>query len=64
MRIEPITTDLRDSAQSEQSAPYEAPPARLNDSEQEALLLNIDVSLRVHTRAQLFSADGVALSRA
>ena len=29
--------------------------ARLNDSEREALLLNIDMSLRVHTRAQLFS---------
>ena len=28
---------------------------RLNDSEREALLLNIDVSLRVHTRPQLFS---------
>lgn len=30
-------------------------PARLNDSEREALLLNIDVSLRVHARPQLFS---------
>jgi transcriptional regulator EpsA len=30
-------------------------PAHLNDSEREALLLNIDVSLRVHTRPQLFS---------
>lgn len=29
--------------------------ARLNDSEREALLLNIDLSLRVYTRAQLFS---------
>ena len=29
--------------------------ARLNDSEREALLVNIDMSLRVHTRAQLFS---------
>jgi len=28
---------------------------RFNDSEREALLLNIDVSLRVHTRPQLFS---------
>jgi len=36
-------------------APFEGAPARLNDSEREALLLNIDVSLRVHTRAQLFS---------
>src|SRR3954453_10145977 len=30
-------------------------PARLTDSDREALLLNIDVSLRVHTRPQLFS---------
>jgi transcriptional regulator EpsA len=29
-------------------------PARLNESERESLLLNIDVSLRVHTRPQLF----------
>jgi transcriptional regulator EpsA len=36
-------------------AQYEQTPARLNDSEREALLLNIDVSLRVHTRPQLFS---------
>src|SRR5256885_10215770 len=55
MRTEPMTTDIRDNAQSEESTPYEASPARLNDSEREALLLNIDVSLRVHTRAQLFS---------
>src|SRR5437762_11916181 len=55
MRTEPMPTDLRDSAQSEESAPYETSPARLNDSEREALLLNIDVSLRVHTRPQLFS---------
>ena len=34
---------------------YEQPNARLNESEREALLLNIDVSLRVHTRPQLFS---------
>ena len=49
-----------------ESAPVDAPddslpadgsmsPARLNDSEREALLLNIDISLRVHTRPQLFS---------
>jgi transcriptional regulator EpsA len=37
------------------SAANESAPARLNDSEREALLLNIDVSLRVHTRPQLFS---------
>ncbi len=36
------------------TAANEAGP-RLNDSEREALLLNIDVSLRVHTRPQLFS---------
>ena len=36
-------------------AANESAPARLNDSEREALLLNIDVSLRVHTRPQLFS---------
>ena len=36
-------------------AQYEQTPARLNDSEREALLLNIDVSLRVHTRPQIFS---------
>jgi transcriptional regulator EpsA len=34
---------------------YGQTPARLNDSEREALLLNIDVSLRVHTRPQVFS---------
>src|SRR3954465_9869275 len=38
-----------------ENAPNESAPARLNDSEREALLLNIDVSLRVHTRPQLFS---------
>src|SRR3954467_6306281 len=36
-------------------AANEGAPARLNDSEREALLLNVDVSLRVHTRPQLFS---------
>jgi transcriptional regulator EpsA len=36
-------------------AANEPSPARLNDSEREALLLNVDVSLRVHTRPQLFS---------
>ena len=36
-------------------AANEGAPARLNDSERESLLLNIDVSLRVHTRPQLFS---------
>jgi len=36
-------------------AANESSPAGLNDSEREALLLNIDVSLRVHTRPQLFS---------
>jgi transcriptional regulator EpsA len=33
----------------------ESSPANLNDSEREALLLNLDVSLRVSTRPQLFS---------
>src|SRR6187402_1432366 len=36
-------------------AANEPSPARLNDSEREALFLNIDVSLRVHTRPQFFS---------
>lgn len=36
-------------------AANEPSAVRLNDSEREALLLNIDVSLRVHTRPQLFS---------
>src|SRR5256885_15393235 len=30
-------------------------PAHLNDSEREALLLNLDVSMRVNSRPQLFS---------
>src|SRR6185503_11211121 len=42
-------------AQPMEPAPYEQAPARLNDSERETLLLNIDLSLRVHTRPQLFS---------
>ncbi len=33
----------------------DASPAHLNDSEREALLLNLDVSLRVNSRPQLFS---------
>ena len=45
---EPIVGDSLDAAN-------EGSPARLNESEREALLLNIDVSLRVHTRPQLFS---------
>ena len=36
-------------------AANEGSPSRLNDSERESLLLNIDVSLRVHTRPQFFS---------
>ncbi|HSN20658.1 MAG TPA: XrtB/PEP-CTERM-associated transcriptional regulator EpsA [Usitatibacter sp.] len=40
---------------SPEAANQEGAPARLNESEREALLLNIDVSLRVHTRPQLFS---------
>jgi len=38
-----------------EAANQEGTPARLNESEREALLLNVDVSLRVHTRPQLFS---------
>jgi len=45
--------DAHDS--SPEAANQENAPARLNESEREALLLNIDVSLRVHTRPQLFS---------
>src|SRR6476646_4890319 len=41
-------TDGRDAAN-------ESSPSRLTESDREALLLNIDVSLRVHTRPQLFS---------
>jgi transcriptional regulator EpsA len=50
----PHDVDARDGEMRE-PAQYEQTPARLNDSEREALLLNIDVSLRVHTRPQLFS---------
>ena len=45
--------DAHDSAP--EAANQDNVPARLNESEREALLLNIDVSLRVHTRPQLFS---------
>lgn len=66
MRIEPIPPDFRpalvqfanDARQDgnmREPAPYGETAARLNDSEREALLLNIDVSLRVHTRPQVFS---------
>src|SRR5258705_262062 len=66
MRIESRPPELRlpparfapgshDNADMREPAQYEQTPARLNDSEREALLLNIDVSLRVHTRPQLFS---------
>jgi transcriptional regulator EpsA len=37
------------------AAANESSPARLNEDQRESLLLNIDVSLRVHTRPQLFS---------
>src|SRR5260221_8303180 len=66
MRIEPRPPELRlprahfpaephDDAEMREPAQYEQTPARLNDSHREAPLLNIDVSLRVHTRPQLFS---------
>ena len=48
-------TDIPVDAEQPLDAANEGSPARLNDSEREALLLNIDVSLRVHTRPQLFS---------
>jgi len=44
--LEGVTPDI---------AANEGAPARLNDSEREALLLNIDVSLRVYGRPHLFS---------
>jgi transcriptional regulator EpsA len=37
------------------AAPHSHCAARLDDSERETLLLNMDIALRVHTRAQLFS---------
>ncbi len=46
----PDTLDAPESASQEGSS-----QARLNDSQRESLFLNIDVSLRVHTRPQLFS---------
>ena len=60
---EPRAPHAQFPTQAENDASHDAPfaanqegaPARLNDSEREALLLNIDVSLRVHTRPQLFS---------
>src|SRR6476469_8498927 len=68
MRIEPRPPEPRlpkaqfhddlshgDDVEPREPSQYEQTPARLNDSEREALLLNIDVSLRVHTRPQLFS---------
>lgn len=45
---DPVQGEARDAAN-------ESGPARLNEDERESLLLNIDVSLRVHTRPQLFS---------
>jgi transcriptional regulator EpsA len=50
----PHVGDVGDIHEAQEPANHES-PARLNDSEREALLLNIDVSLRVHTRPQLFS---------
>jgi len=52
----PFPPDAEDTAHEHpEAANQESAPARLNESEREALLLNIDVSLRVHTRPQLFS---------
>jgi transcriptional regulator EpsA len=50
----PHDSDVSDIHEAQEAANQES-PARLNESEREALLLNIDVSLRVHTRPQLFS---------
>jgi transcriptional regulator EpsA len=50
----PHESDVTDVHEPQEAANQES-PARLNESEREALLLNIDVSLRVHTRPQLFS---------
>ncbi len=44
-----------DAVERREPAQYGQSPARLNDSERESLLLNIDASLRVHTRPQFFS---------
>ena len=68
MRIEPTPPQHRlprapfsdnvptgNEPEAREASQYEQTPARLNDSEREALLLNMDVSLRVHTRPQLFS---------
>ena len=48
--LEGHDVDSRGQVQPEQQS-----QVRLNDSERESLLLNIDVSLRVQTRPQLFS---------
>jgi transcriptional regulator EpsA len=45
-----LETDAHDSVELP-----DASPAHLNDSEREALLINLDVSLRVNARPQLFS---------
>lgn len=65
MRVEPSFPEPRiprlsfpdDTASGKEhhdSALHDGSPARLNDSERETLLLNMDVSVRVYTRAQLF----------
>ncbi len=50
----PLPLDVSSNTQVPELAANEGGP-RLNDSERESLLLNVDVSLRVHTRPQLFS---------
>lgn len=52
---QPFPENRAEADQPADAANESSSPARLNDSEREALLLNIDVSLRVHTRPQLFS---------
>jgi transcriptional regulator EpsA len=52
-----MQTEPRSPGAEEISEPArdEQTPDRLNESERETLLLNIDIALRVHTRGQLFS---------
>ncbi len=49
-----VAEDVADATAEFPPAANEPSPTHLNDSEREALLLNLDVSLRVHSRPQLF----------
>jgi transcriptional regulator EpsA len=55
MRLVSLQPDADLSQADASIAANESSPARLDDDEREALLLSIDISLRVHTRPQLFS---------